>query len=239
MINTRPFNTWDALKILALALMLIDHMGHFFFPHELWIRAIGRGAMPIFLFLTGFAASYRLRWNVVVLGVALTLYNFIIAGHFQPLNILLTIVCCRLILEKREAPERRIKKPFEWYGGAVACIISMVAIQYGSLALLIALCGYMKRFAADYTLRQRQIFWLLSFITCGAAQAAIADFSVSDTVLMTAVLISTALLLWRMEIRPIHTSPIIATAGKWVARNMAYLYAGHLALLMWLTGVPF
>lgn len=39
------------LRSLAMLLMLIDHLGHVFFPDQLWLRYIGRLAFPIFAFL--------------------------------------------------------------------------------------------------------------------------------------------------------------------------------------------
>jgi TraX protein len=230
----RPFNTWDAMKLLGLLLMLVDHTGHFFFPHAMWLRAIGRGAAPIFMFLAGFASDYRLRWELVFLAVPLDLYNWFVAGHFQPMNILFTVICCRLILEKRQEPANRIRKPLEWYLICVAWILSVFLIQYGTLAMLFALCGYMKRFAADYTLKQRRIFWLLAFVTYAVFQSTYSFFSGTLGVVTISCV---GLLLWRMEIRPIDLkSHALVTAGKWTARHMAYIYAGHLAILMWFTG---
>ncbi len=39
------------LKLLACALMLVDHLGSIFFPHEPVMRAIGRLAYPLFAYL--------------------------------------------------------------------------------------------------------------------------------------------------------------------------------------------
>lgn len=39
-----------ALKLIAMLSMVIDHVGDIFFPELLWLRAIGRLAMPIFAF---------------------------------------------------------------------------------------------------------------------------------------------------------------------------------------------
>ncbi len=36
------------LKIIACLTMLIDHLGYTFFPEQLWLRAIGRIAFPLF-----------------------------------------------------------------------------------------------------------------------------------------------------------------------------------------------
>lgn len=38
------------LKLIAIISMLIDHVGSMFFPGVLWMRAVGRLAMPIFAF---------------------------------------------------------------------------------------------------------------------------------------------------------------------------------------------
>ena len=45
------------LRLLALALMLVDHMGLVLFPGQLWMRCLGRLAFPIFAFQT--AEGYR------------------------------------------------------------------------------------------------------------------------------------------------------------------------------------
>ena len=38
----------NALKLIAAASMLIDHMGLMFFPEVILFRALGRLAMPLF-----------------------------------------------------------------------------------------------------------------------------------------------------------------------------------------------
>ncbi len=47
-IETSPTHRNDALKIIALLTMLIDHIGAIFFPEQLLWRTIGRIAFPIF-----------------------------------------------------------------------------------------------------------------------------------------------------------------------------------------------
>ena len=39
-----------ALKLIAMLSMILDHLGDNFFPDQLWMRALGRIAMPIFAF---------------------------------------------------------------------------------------------------------------------------------------------------------------------------------------------
>lgn len=64
----RP-NLYDLLKVFAICVMIIDHIGYYLFPDLLELRLIGRFAFPIFLFLVGFNGSYR--WRRSLLGMAI------------------------------------------------------------------------------------------------------------------------------------------------------------------------
>ena len=50
-------NLYDRLKVLAVITMIIDHLGYYIFPEDLYLRLIGRIAFPIFLFLVGFYSN--------------------------------------------------------------------------------------------------------------------------------------------------------------------------------------
>ncbi len=43
----RDLTSYDLLKTLAVILMIIDHVGHHFFPDEMWFRVVGRLCVPI------------------------------------------------------------------------------------------------------------------------------------------------------------------------------------------------
>lgn len=63
-----------ALKLIAAASMLIDHTGDVLYPHELWMRYIGRIAFPIFCFLLveGFLHTKDLRrymFRLLIFGI--------------------------------------------------------------------------------------------------------------------------------------------------------------------------
>lgn len=46
----RGISAFD-LRCIAIATMLIDHIGAYFFPEHLWMRYVGRFAFPIYCFL--------------------------------------------------------------------------------------------------------------------------------------------------------------------------------------------
>ena len=45
------------LKYIAMATMLVDHMGYVLFPWILWLRCVGRIAFPIFAFQIAAASA--------------------------------------------------------------------------------------------------------------------------------------------------------------------------------------
>lgn len=60
MVKTRPLSclSGNALKLLAAALMVVDHVGVIFFPHSLLWRQIGRLSMPIFAYFIAEGCRY-------------------------------------------------------------------------------------------------------------------------------------------------------------------------------------
>lgn len=65
--------TGNQLKLLALLLMTIDHMGIFLFPGQMLWRCIGRLAMPIFAWMIAEGCTHtrnRLRYLLTLAGFA-------------------------------------------------------------------------------------------------------------------------------------------------------------------------
>lgn len=78
----------DALKILACATMLIDHIGAIFCPELGWMRLVGRISFPIYTFLlsegvhyTRSPVKYGLRLLLVALVTELP-YDLLFRGQF-------------------------------------------------------------------------------------------------------------------------------------------------------------
>ena len=50
-IQTRTGLTGNQLKIIAMITMTVDHVGMQLFPRLLWLRMIGRLAMPVYAYM--------------------------------------------------------------------------------------------------------------------------------------------------------------------------------------------
>ena len=63
----------NALKLIAALTMLLDHVGLVLFPQVLWLRVVGRLAMPIYAFMIAEGCHHsrnRLRYFGMVFGLA-------------------------------------------------------------------------------------------------------------------------------------------------------------------------
>lgn len=66
--------TGNQLKMIALITMTVDHIGLFLFPNLLFLRLIGRLAMPIFAWMIAEGCRYtknRSRYLLTILGVGI------------------------------------------------------------------------------------------------------------------------------------------------------------------------
>ena len=64
----------NALKIIAMIAMFMDHMGSQLFPSVHWLRAIGRVAFPIFAYMIAEGYTYtrnRLRYWLTIAGLGI------------------------------------------------------------------------------------------------------------------------------------------------------------------------
>lgn len=164
--------SYDLLKGLALALMIVDHVGAYFMPDEMWLRAIGRLSAPIWLFLVGYARSRDLSPSLWVGTVLIVLCNLAIGEPVLPLCILATILVCRMLVDPLMA--RAGANPSSMYAAsfvmAVLALPTMAFMDYGLAAMLFALVGYVVRRQEDLAFRQSDV---LSFTVFAAGLYAI------------------------------------------------------------------
>ena len=105
-----------AIKFIALASMVIDHLGEGFFPGQIWMRCVGRMAMPVFAFFIAEGFCYtrdrkRYLFTLLLFGIISEVpFDLFSAGKvlaFGHQNILLTfawavtgLICCEKLIEK-------------------------------------------------------------------------------------------------------------------------------------------
>jgi len=100
----RPVTTTDAWKLFAIIIVLVDHVGLYFDPDDLWWRLFGRIASPVFFFFIGFARTRTVPLSWIAFGIAITAVDHWTSGgrNFM-LNILLNFALLRLVLPAIEA----------------------------------------------------------------------------------------------------------------------------------------
>ena len=140
-------NYQDLLKLIALIVMVIDHLGLYIFPEILLMRGIGRFAMPIFCFFAGYNFDGRPRLRVLMYGVLLYAFSsyFIFQG-FVVTNILISIFFGQVYLWLFNRTMRSFESTYvHLVILGVLWTVTRELIDYGTLAAAIMVAGYMAR----------------------------------------------------------------------------------------------
>lgn len=137
-----------ALKWIAMASMLIDHMGAVLFPQYIQMRIVGRLAFPIYCFLLAEGAmhtsnirKYELR---LLLFACLSDVPFDLAFFggitLEHQNVFFTLLLGVLVIEQFQAHREK------WYGIGAFLLAGAAAqymhTDYGAKGVLMILCFY-------------------------------------------------------------------------------------------------
>ncbi|MBN1777687.1 MAG: fimbrial assembly protein [Clostridiales bacterium] len=136
------------LKLIALAFMIVDHIGVAFFPGVMEWRVFGRIAMPLYAWClvvgseyTRNALKYALR--LLILGVvSQPFYIMALGNSWTDLNILFLL--CLSVLVIAGIREKRWYSQF-WAPALGVLILLFVHVDYGWKGLLFILLLYMSR----------------------------------------------------------------------------------------------
>ena len=138
----KPWQVLDgtALKLIAMASMVFDHVGDNFFPEQTWMRVIGRIALPIFAFCvaegychTRSKGKYLRRMGVFAL-VSEIPFDLVTAGkllEFGHQNIMLTFFWAILGLLCYDALREKLKKGSLVLGGLVLLLFAGASLLLG------------------------------------------------------------------------------------------------------------
>jgi len=209
-------NRQDALKLLALIFMLIDHAGLYLFPEALWMRVAGRFAVPIFTFYAGYNFKGSIRHLIWILGIILVLATKVFfAATFS--NILISIAVGQLYL--KHFGDRILNDNWMFFRHFLAMLIftpfTFVFMDYGTLAIAFMQIGYLltRKEKGGYLL-------ILSAICLMIFTQLIYDFEeILPFIWMIFFISISVLLLYRAN----HKEPIGLNIN-FISRNMLYIY---------------
>lgn len=233
--------SYDFLKAFALLLMLVDHIGYFFYTDELWWRAVGRFSAPVWLFLVGYARSRDLSPRMWIAVIILTLFNFGIGAPLLPLTILATMIACRIALDP--LMESIARNPKSLYPIAlilfVLTFLSFAVLEYGTAAMLMVMAGCMvrNRDALPFTRNQVVQFVGIAAILYAFIQAFV--FFAFDPVQKAGVMLGTlGVALFLTTFRPYEYPALtekmpapLAWLVRLCGRHTLEIYVIHLILL--------
>lgn len=143
----KEITSYDLLKAAAVIIMIIDHIGFYFFPQDMWWRAIGRIGFPIWFFLVGYARSRDFSPRLWGGAVILVLANMAAGMYIMPLNALFTIIAIRILLDP--LVRMAMVNLYALFSFSVAMMFlilpSNMFFEYGTQALIMAMFGFLVR----------------------------------------------------------------------------------------------
>lgn len=188
---SRP-NLYDYLKILAIILMIIDHIGYFLYPDVLRLRVIGRLAFPIFFFLIGRNGSSRISYELIFLACfvqwILRWASIFMWYNLRQLNILPVAILTKVVLWCISQSKVLTLRHYEEAGINTIPTKQSIKVTYLLLCIMIIfiLCSPFAKWIMEYGLiwfvmaifgyiiRHKEIIWntwiysagSLSLISC-------------------------------------------------------------------------
>jgi len=102
----------NALKLLAMVFMTVDHIGYILFPRVLWLRIVGRLAMPIFAYMIAEGCRHTknrrkyLLTMVFFAAVCQVVYLVVMRSLYQCIFVTFSLSICLIYLMDRAREKR-------------------------------------------------------------------------------------------------------------------------------------
>ncbi len=238
----KELTSYDLLKSLALILMICDHIGHHFYPDEMWWRVFGRMCLPIWFFLIGYANTTQLSKSLWI-GAVIVAASAVVSGQYIfPVNILFTILILRHF---RQMTILRTFHSLEAMRGMFCILLflyipTQLVFEYGALAMLMALCGFIvrnkERLQEHIEKKYLILFYSSSFVFFFLALAIVFPYLTGDqSLFMMAGFAVIGLVLWNFK--PVEFSKARTfMAGSFISifqfmgRRTLEIYVVHIVL---------
>ena len=179
--------SYDLLKSVAVVLMVVDHLGYYFFYDDPWWRALGRIGFPVWFFLVGYSTGRGLPARLTMSAIVVQVSSGVVGLAQLPLNALFTIIAIRVVIDPlmRFALQSRTRLWLACAALAAIALPSCAWSEYGTLGLITAMFGYMvrhRKFTDEDPLALHfMIFALLTFVSC---QQLLYGFSMAQFMVM-------------------------------------------------------
>lgn len=221
-------STHDLLKFAAIAIMIADHVGYFFFPQNLWLRVVGRITVPIWLFMAGYTKPSREGLEIPFLSWLMILSAMTFKYPLFPINILASIWISRRFAKYLQ------KQPQDLFTTALYILVLVATMpatieifEYGSLALLFAMAGHYYRNGGG---KRAHIAMILAYAAFQMVERYVFKFDILQSALVAA---GTGIVCWllanfKLEYVPLSARfPATAAVINFFARNSLYIYVLH------------
>lgn len=228
----------DFIKTFAVVVMVVDHVGFYFFPENLWLRVIGRLCLPAWFFLAGYTSHGGVPKSWLACGLLLAGIHGVVGAPLFPLNILFTIALVRLTLEDLMEPVMKGRMSV-WLPAAILFVLGFPTLfltAYGTQGLVMAIFGYLVRHrqavGREFHIFLYMLFALSSFTL---SQMLVSGFTTAQTLVMAAGLLIVYIPLYRFRpgTHPALTSRLpgwLVATLRCTGRHTLAIYTVHLAI---------
>lgn len=225
----RQFNTHDAMKILGIALMIIDHVGWYLMNDYMPFRLIGRLAAPLFFFLIGYSGKVHINAFLIIYGIILSFTGALQSHHFW-INILLNFIIANALLHYY--PLERLSSLIRTFAFITLVILTPFVyryLEYGFLGILIAYA------ARSVALKEpsRALWLALALFIYGFYQAVVFNFLIQPPYITSLCILLVGLyyLFLHYSLRPLPLPQPLILPGLLLSRYSLHLYFYHILLL--------
>lgn len=247
----RELTSYDVLKFFAVVIMVIDHMGYYFYPDIDMFRAVGRIGFPVWFFLIGYASGRGIDWTLIVGSLLLTASAFAVGLFVFPLTALVTIILIRLMLD----PLMRVMltNAGTFVAGLLIMLLLIIPsgdfVEYGTQGLILAVFGYVARrrpaIPGFGNTQESALFMMLfSAASFTLIQQMAFKFALPELLFMASgtLLVCAALYAFRPMVLP-GLPALLRAPVQFCGRHTLAIYVGHLLLfrmaaLLWI-GAPY
>lgn len=229
----------DIIKFIALIIMVIDHIGAYFFPDDFMWRAVGRIGFPIWFFLAGYARPQKIGWEIIILAFVLVAAKVSLHAPLFPINALFTVIICRLFVNMVSRYNFEKWQSVFYITGMCLLLPSILLFEYGSLALIFALFGYLVKtqpgsIDTKITAFLSALIFLLSQDFVYSEAFTKPGFSLFEDIVMYAGTLLVIFYLYNFSLKffEINKYRLLVNIALFLSRNSLYFYVIHIVLFI-------